>query len=50
MDLMLLGGMYKVSDIFYNSTLICTCPQLCSWPVWRAPWSSWCRLLGGTAC
>ena len=29
LDLMVLCGMFKVSDIFYNSTLICTAPQLC---------------------
>ena len=50
MDLMVLRGMFKVWDIFYNPTLICLSSQLCPWPVWRAPWSSWCHLLGGAPC
>jgi hypothetical protein len=37
-------------DMFYIPTLICTSPDLCPWPVWRAHWSSWCRLLGGAPC
>ena len=28
-DLMGLRGMFKVPDILYNPTLICTSPQLC---------------------
>jgi hypothetical protein len=28
MDLMVHSGMFKVSDIFYNPTLICTSPKL----------------------
>ena len=43
-------GCSKFLIFFYNPTLICTSPQLCPWPVWRAPWSSWCRLLGGAPC
>jgi hypothetical protein len=49
MDLTVFCGMFKVSDIFYNQTQICTSPQLCPWPIWRAPWSSWCRLLSAIA-
>ena len=29
MDLMVLSGMFKVSDLCFNPTLICTSPQLC---------------------
>ena len=29
MNLMVLRGMFKVSDIFYKPTLICTSSQLC---------------------
>jgi hypothetical protein len=29
MDLMVLHGMFKLLDIFYNTTLIFTSPQLC---------------------
>jgi hypothetical protein len=47
---MVLCGMFKVLDIFYNPTLICTFPQLCRWPVLRASWSWWWRLLGGDPC
>ena len=43
-------GCSKFLIFFYNPTLICTSLQLCPWPVWRAPWSSWCRLLGGAPC
>ena len=50
MDLMVLRGMFKDTDIFYNPTLICTSPQLLPWSVCRAPWSSWCRLLGVAPC
>ena len=49
-DLMVLRGMLKVYDFILNPTLIGTSPQLCSGPVWRAPRSSWCRLLGGVHC
>ena len=40
----------KFLIFFYNSIMICTSPQLCPWPVWRAPWSSWRRLLDGAHC
>jgi hypothetical protein len=35
---------------YFFITLICTSPQLCPWPVWRAPWCSWCRLLCDAPC
>ena len=47
-DLKVPRGKFRVSFFFfYNPTLICTSPQLCPWPVWSAPWSSWHSLLGG---
>lgn len=46
-DLIVLCGRFITADIFNDLTLSCTSPQLCPWPVWRAPWSLWCYLLGG---
>lgn len=53
MDLMVLHWIFKVFHyffFFYNLTFICTSPELCPWPVCRAPWSSWGCLLGGPPC
>ena len=48
MDLIVLCSKFQI--FFYNPSLICTSPQLCPWPVWREPWSSWFSLLGGVPC
>ena len=48
MDLMVPCGLFNFYLFFYP-TLICTSPQCCPWPVWRAPWSSWCHMLSGVA-
>ena len=48
--LMVLLGIIKDLDIFYNLTLSCTSQQHCPLLVWRVPWSSWQCLVSGASC
>ena len=49
-DLMVLLGIIKDLDIFYNLTLTCTSQQHCPLLVWRVHWSSWQCLVSGASC
>ena len=37
-------GIQGLGYFFYNLTLLSTFPQLYPWPIWWAPWFSWCCL------